>query len=654
MAEVYKAYHPGLDRYVAIKVLHSFLAEEKDFLTRFQREARIVATFRHPNIVQVYDFDYDADNNAYYMVMEFIDGPSLKSRLKEVAREGQMLPLEEAVRIVVAVANALDYAHQHGMVHRDIKPANIMFTQDGQVILSDFGIARMVDTATLTASGAMVGTPAYMAPEQGLGQTGDERSDIYSLGVVLYQLITGSLPFDADTPLGIVLKHINAPPAPPTDLNSILPPGVEAVVMRALAKDPNNRYQTAREFAADLEKAMAGKPIEPFLPVPAPASDTATTSPYETKLGTWPTLSGTTTAPPLQATSAIRPRRRWIPALVVALALVLLSGLVLITTGTSDHLFAALFPQPGTLTPGVTGISTPTPDLAATYDVLATQVAAGVGAALATRDALATYEATINASPTPTPTPTSTPTPDLTATALTACVFDMEVVSDQAVWPSILMPGQRFTKRWEIQNTGTCTWPDDVRLTFTSGFELDVVTEPEIEPLPPDETAEVVITLRAPTDYDRYTSVWELQYGEESSIGEELEITCRVGPTPTPRPTATPTATPTPELSPTPMEPLRIDSTGIVPGTYRQSGDGNWEADIYVVARGGDGNYRFYRDVISPDTEFFAPNPDEPWVGVYHGARWQVCKSMWISFWVTSAGMEAHWDIPIPYPGTCQ
>ena len=186
MADVYKAYHPGLDCNVAIKVLHSFLATEEDFLTRFQREARIVASFRHPNIVQVHDFDFDADNNAYYMVMEFVDGPNLKTRLQEMAREGQIMPLDEAVHIVTSVANALEYAHQRGMVHRDVKPANIMFTRDGEVILSDFGIARMVNTTTLTASGAMVGTPAYIAPEQGIGKTGDERSDIYSLGAVLY------------------------------------------------------------------------------------------------------------------------------------------------------------------------------------------------------------------------------------------------------------------------------------------------------------------------------------------------------------------------------------------------------------------------------------------------------------------------------------
>ena len=209
MAEVYKAYQPSLDRNVAIKVMHAFLADEKEFLSRFEREAKVVATLRHPNIVQVYDFD--VENGMYYMVMEFIEGETLKRRLQDLEEKSEWVPLEDSVRIVLAVGSALKYAHEHGMVHRDVKPANVMITTDGQVILTDFGIAKIVSASNLTASGAMVGTPSYMAPEQGMGQPGDERSDIYSLGVMLYQLVTGRLPYDADTPLAVVLKHINDP-----------------------------------------------------------------------------------------------------------------------------------------------------------------------------------------------------------------------------------------------------------------------------------------------------------------------------------------------------------------------------------------------------------------------------------------------------------
>ena len=175
MAKVYKAYQPRLDRYVALKILHTFLAEEESFLSRFKREAKLVAMLRHPNIIRVYDFDVQEENNLYYMVTECIEGPSLKERLRQLTDQGEPLQIGEAVDIIIAIANALDYAHQRGMVHRDVKPANVMFHKDGQVILADFGIAKMVNMSRLTASGAMVGTPAYMAPEQGMGKARSHR-----------------------------------------------------------------------------------------------------------------------------------------------------------------------------------------------------------------------------------------------------------------------------------------------------------------------------------------------------------------------------------------------------------------------------------------------------------------------------------------------
>jgi tRNA A-37 threonylcarbamoyl transferase component Bud32 len=624
MAEVYKAYHPGLDCHVAIKVLHSFLASEEDFLTRFQREARVVAAFRHPNIVQVYDFDSDAENNAYYMVMEFIDGPSLKTRLQEMAKDGEVMPLDEAIRVAIAVANALDYAHKHGMVHRDIKPANIMSTQDGQVVLTDFGIARMINTATLTASGAMVGTPAYMAPEQG-SRTGDERSDIYSLGVVLYQLVTGELPFEADTPLGIILKHINAPLRPPTEVKPTLPAGIEAVIMRTLAKDPDDRYQTAREFAADLGKCLAGEPVEPVPPELAMALTTPGATIGTPAQAQRPALPRPSATPPPQAAATARPGWGWIAGLAVVLALVLLGGVAFLTTDASRHLFAALLGQTATPTPDVTGAPThtPTPDLTATYDVNATQFAVW----------MATYVATTGVTPTPSPSPTASPTPDLTATAMAACVFDMEVVSDRPVWPSVLTPGERFVKRWRIRNVGTCTWPDDVQLVFVSGDELDVLEEPEVTPLSPEGTAEIRTTLRAPLAYARYTSVWQLQDGAGNPIGEKLEIACRVGPTPTPRPTASPT------VVPTPTEPLRF-SVPIVVKWHNVAG-GKWWAEVGLTAWGGDGNYRYYLNAISDETEFFN--------GTFE-IEYLQCRSWWGTVIVTSAGQEKRWEGKIPYP----
>ncbi|MBI5566514.1 MAG: protein kinase, partial [Chloroflexi bacterium] len=259
MAEVYKAHQASLDRYVAIKLMHPFLADEKEFLARFEREAKVVATLRHPNIVQVYDFD--ADQGVYFMVMEFISGETLKARLQALEARGEWVSLDDAVRIVLAVGSALKYAHERSMVHRDVKPANVMITTEGQVILTDFGIAKIVSTANLTASGAMVGTPSYMAPEQGMGQPGDERSDIYSLGVMLYQLVLGRLPFDADTPLAVVLKHINEPLPLPRLLKPDLSDALNAVILKSLAKDPNDRYQKVTEMLADLRRA-AGLPVD--------------------------------------------------------------------------------------------------------------------------------------------------------------------------------------------------------------------------------------------------------------------------------------------------------------------------------------------------------------------------------------------------------
>jgi hypothetical protein len=274
MAEVYKAYQPGLNRYVAIKVLHGHLADDEDFIGRFEREATAVAHLRHPHIVQVYDFDMEG--GLYYMVMEFVEGPTLKAELKERSVKGQIFTLAETARIITALASAIDYAHARGMVHRDLKPANVMFTSEGQVVLTDFGIARIVGATRYTLTGAISGTPAYMSPEQGQGQRGDERSDIYSLGVVLYEMVTGRVPFDADTPFAIIMKHINDPLPLPTTVNPDIPAEVERVILKAMSKNPDDRYQTAGGMVKALREAVgvtadqtiAAMPIATIAPTP--------------------------------------------------------------------------------------------------------------------------------------------------------------------------------------------------------------------------------------------------------------------------------------------------------------------------------------------------------------------------------------------------
>jgi len=253
MAEVYRAYQPRLERDVAVKVMLGYLAEDEKFVGRFEREAKAVAALHHPHIVQIYDSDVEDD--VYYMVMEYIDGETLKARLKRLNAEGKRMPLDEVARIFRALCDALDYAHAQGCIHRDIKPANVMF--DGErLVLTDFGIASIVGGTRYTASGAMVGTPAYMSPEQGQGDLGDVRSDVYSLGVILYEMVTGRLPYDADTPLAIVLKHLSEPLPPPSQVCAGVLPAVEKVILKALAKSPDDRYQSAGALAEALEAAV--------------------------------------------------------------------------------------------------------------------------------------------------------------------------------------------------------------------------------------------------------------------------------------------------------------------------------------------------------------------------------------------------------------
>ena len=263
MAQVYKAYQADLDRYVAVKVLHPHLTGDEDFGARFRREARAVAALEHPNIVRVYDFD--ADQGVAFLVMEHLAGASLKSLLRDLDCRGERMDLSEIVRIVSALADALDHAHRQGVVHRDFKPANVIMTPEGRPVLTDFGIARMVDATTITESGGTLGTPAYMSPEQGKGEPGDARSDIYALGVLLYQLCTGRVPFDADTPYAIILKHITAPLPSPRSLNPDLPEAIERVILKALAKDPGDRFQTAGDLGRALRAAIEGRAQGPLL-----------------------------------------------------------------------------------------------------------------------------------------------------------------------------------------------------------------------------------------------------------------------------------------------------------------------------------------------------------------------------------------------------
>jgi serine/threonine protein kinase len=253
MAQVYKAYHPQLDRYVAIKVLRSDLVEDVEFLARFQREARAVAALRHPHIVQIFDFDRQDD--LYFMVMELLEGDTFKSILNYLRVRSERLPIRETVRIFYDVLDGLSYAHNEGIIHRDLKPANIMLTRQGQAVLTDFGIAQIVGGTQYTVAGALMGTLSYMAPEQGLDGHCDLRSDIYSLGITYYEALTGTVPFDADTPLAILMKHINDPLPMPSQLATGIPEAFERIALKALAKEADDRFQCAEEMKNALLSA---------------------------------------------------------------------------------------------------------------------------------------------------------------------------------------------------------------------------------------------------------------------------------------------------------------------------------------------------------------------------------------------------------------
>ncbi|SMB94670.1 serine/threonine protein kinase [Thermanaeromonas toyohensis ToBE] len=246
MAQVYRGEDRLLHRSVTIKILREQFASDKDFIARFQQEARSVAKLSHPNVVSIYDVGQE--DGLYYLVMEYVEGRSLK----EIIKERGHLSVREALDIALQICEALEHAHENGVIHRDVKPHNILITKHGRVKVTDFGIAQAMTEATLTYSGTLIGSVHYLAPEQARGEPTGVTVDIYALGVVLYEMVTGELPFQGDTPLAVALKHLQEEPRPPRELNPAIPPALERIILRALAKDPARRYPTAAALRADL------------------------------------------------------------------------------------------------------------------------------------------------------------------------------------------------------------------------------------------------------------------------------------------------------------------------------------------------------------------------------------------------------------------
>jgi maltose-binding protein MalE len=269
MAAVYRAYQPSVERYVAVKVLPRQFAADPMFVARFRREAKVVAQLQHPHILPV--FDYGESDGYTYFVMPLIGGGTLADRVAT-----GIPPIEQTRAWVAQVARALGYAHQRGVIHRDVKPSNVLLDDSGNCLLSDFGITHIAEASkSLTTTGTVIGTPMYMAPEQGLGQTVDARTDIYALGIVLFQLVTGRVPYDADTPLATMLKHINDPLPSARALNPACPESLERVLLKALAKRREDRYESANDMAAALE-ALNSAPITAAMPAGLSAANMPT------------------------------------------------------------------------------------------------------------------------------------------------------------------------------------------------------------------------------------------------------------------------------------------------------------------------------------------------------------------------------------------
>ncbi len=317
MADVYLAHDDVLDRDVALKVMSARYASDEEFVERFKREAQSAAALSHPNIVSIFDRG-EAEDGTYYIAMEYLPGGTLKDR---ILKRGA-LPPRTAAAVALQIAEALCAAHERDVVHRDIKPHNILITGTGDVKVTDFGIARAASSSTMTRTGHILGTAHYISPEQAMGEPVGPASDLYSLGVVLYEMLTGELPFDADTPLGIAMKHVNGHLRPPQEVNPAVPDGINAVTVRLLAKHPEDRYASDAELIEDLERVVAG--LEPAgATTEKPAG--ATTEKMTRVMPAAPAATARLApAHPVQGVRREKQRRRGVPLILALLALLIL------------------------------------------------------------------------------------------------------------------------------------------------------------------------------------------------------------------------------------------------------------------------------------------------------------------------------------------
>ena len=347
MATVYKAYQPSMDRNVAIKVLPRQLAESQEFVTRFQQEARTIARLEHPHILPV--FDYGESDGITYFVMRYLEAGTLKSKM-----ETGPLSLNEIDNLFSQLAGALGYAHSHGVIHRDLKPANALVDEQGNLFLTDFGIAKLLESASprLTQTDAIMGTPAYISPEQARAQTVDQRSDIYSLGIILYELVTGRVPFTADTPLAVILKHVSDPLPLPSILKPDIPEAIEQVILKALAKEPNDRYVSTAEFLAAWKRALQDKETVRHV-----AEMPSISKPASRPVQTFDRIQGKPASAPKATTKSGGTTGWLIGCSVGACALLTIAGIVLFASG--SQFLSFLSPATATATALPTQTSVP-------------------------------------------------------------------------------------------------------------------------------------------------------------------------------------------------------------------------------------------------------------------------------------------------------
>ncbi len=658
MSEVYKGKQIQLDRWVAVKVLHPFLADDEGFVVRFRREARIVATLRHSNIVQVFDFDYNEDLDIYYMVMEYIDGPTLKSLMSE-----EPLTPERAASIGASVADALDYAHARDMIHRDIKPANVMFIDDEQPVLTDFGIAKMLNLTGLTASGAMVGTPAYMAPEVGIGKPGTAQADIYSLSVMIYQMLTNNLPFDSETPMGMVMQHINDPPPPLSTFQDAIPPALESVVLRALKKEPADRYARAGLFASALREAVGLQPITaPTQPTEAPASPKAPIRESDI-------VSRAQARLVAREPEDVAPHTDDTPA--EAAQIPEADDAERDLTEDHDPIGELLTPsdelaqrEPGLLNWVGSGLAALLILAVITFAIwlgVGGEIPASLTAMMSNAAGLASPDITEApvASPTPAPTEvsTSTPSPTPTETASDAAMAALPTATPRiipTVTPTpVCNPIVRVDKVWivpdetvppgtsviayvTLENSGSCPWPKGAQFALSSGEALSAPTSYVVGALAPKEMVQVLLPMQAPEELGTYTSIWRVLRANGPAFGGDAVIELTVEDIPA----FTPTPVTENEIVTATPAPLEVQPPEII--EWSEDQDQNlWSGTLKLQATGGTGNYRFYRSEIREDTEI------RDGTLRFEETR---CKPLRLEIWTLSGSETLNWQGEVAYP----